>query len=64
MKLLFLTISFILLFLEGSSQKKGIDYISFKSAEKVFLQKERLIWTGNDNLILSQYFCKYINPFN
>ena len=56
MKLLFLTISFILLFLEGSSQKKGIDYISFKSAEKVFLQKERLIWTGNDNLILSQYF--------
>ena len=63
MKLLFLTISFILLFL-GSSQKKCIDYISFKSAEKVFLQKERLIWTGNDNLILSQYFCKYINPFN
>ena len=33
-------------------QKKGQDYISFKTAEKELLQKERLIWTGNDNLIL------------
>jgi hypothetical protein len=34
------------------AQKRGQDYISFKSAEKDLLQKERLIWTGNDNLIL------------
>lgn len=33
-------------------RKKGQDYISFKTAEKELLQKERLIWTGNDNLIL------------
>jgi len=33
-------------------QKRGQDYISFKNAEKELLQKERLIWTGNDNIIL------------
>ena len=52
MKIFYLFFSFLLSFLVSSAQKKGMDYISFKSAEKNLLQKERLIWTGNDNLIL------------
>ena len=52
MKSFYFFFSFLLFSLGSSAQKKGIDYISFKSSEKVLLQKERLIWTGNDNLIL------------
>jgi hypothetical protein len=37
---------------QTNAQKKGVEFLSFKSAEKILLQNERLIWTGNDNLIL------------
>ena len=47
-------IAFLLFFVFSNafSQKRGTDYFFFKSAEKSLLQSERLIWTGNDNLIL------------
>ena len=52
MKRCFIIFILVLVLNNLYAQKRGQDYISFKTAEKELLQKERLIWTGNDNLIL------------
>lgn len=52
MKKCFIIFILVLVLNNLDAQQRGQDYISFKTAEKELLQKERLIWTGNDNLIL------------